>query len=64
MLFIIIELTLAHEPVLSQCLLTQKVPVLIGLSNFFVSVVNFSVLYYFPMWFRTVRLTDAARAGK
>ncbi|KAF8352168.1 vacuolar amino acid permease [Amanita rubescens] len=50
-------------PVLAPSLLRQKVPVLVGLSNFLVSTCNFAVTYFFPMWFQTVMLTRASIAG-
>lgn len=62
-LFLAVELRFAQEPVLAPFLLCQRVPFLIGISNFCVAMCNFSVLYYFPMWFRTVRLDSAGRAG-
>ncbi|KAF9481317.1 vacuolar amino acid permease [Pholiota conissans] len=62
-LFIIIEIFVAVEPVLPPYLLTQKVPVLVGLSNAFVAVCNLSVTYYYPTWFQTVMLTSASTAG-
>ncbi|KZP16074.1 hypothetical protein FIBSPDRAFT_866306 [Athelia psychrophila] len=39
-------------------LLRQKVPVLVGLSNFLVSIGTFAIMYFFPMWFQTVALTS------
>ncbi|KAG0701578.1 major facilitator superfamily domain-containing protein [Suillus ampliporus] len=61
--FILIELLVAPEPVLAPFLLKQKVPVLVGVNNFLVSLCNFSVIYFFPMWFQTVALTSASTAG-
>jgi hypothetical protein len=63
-LFLLVEMSLAPEPVLAPFLLKQKIPVLVGLSNFLVAVCNFSVTYFFPMWFQTVMLTSASTAGK
>jgi hypothetical protein len=62
--FILVELFLAPEPVLAPFLLKQKIPVLIGLSNYLVALCNFTVMYFFPMWFQTVALTSAATAGE
>ncbi|KII89467.1 hypothetical protein PLICRDRAFT_109347 [Plicaturopsis crispa FD-325 SS-3] len=62
-LFVLVELFIAPEPVLAPFLLKQKVPVLVGCSNFLVALCNFSVMYFFPMWFQTVLLTDASIAG-
>lgn len=61
--FILVELFVAPEPVLAPFLLKEKVPVLVGISNFFVSLCNFSIMYFFPMWFQTVPLTSASVAG-
>ena len=56
-MFVYIELCVAKEPVLDAKLLGQKVPVLSGMSNFLVANCNFSITYFFPMWFQTVMLT-------
>ena len=63
-LFVWIELKIAPEPVLPPFLLKQKIPVLVGISNFLVATCNFSVMYNFPTWFQTVLLTSASEAGK
>lgn len=62
--FVLVELLVAPEPVLAPFLLRQKVPVLVGISNFLVALCNFSVMYFFPMWFQTVPLTSASVAGE
>jgi hypothetical protein len=62
-LFLVVECVIAPEPVLPPCLLREKVPVLVGLSNYFVSVCNFSVMYFIPLWFQTVSLDSASIAG-
>ncbi|KAG6371194.1 major facilitator superfamily domain-containing protein [Boletus reticuloceps] len=62
-LFLVIECMITPEPVLPPCLLREKVPVLIGLSNYFVSLCNFSVMYFVPLWFQTVPLDSASIAG-
>ncbi|KAL1746466.1 major facilitator superfamily domain-containing protein [Schizophyllum fasciatum] len=62
-LFILVELYVAKEPVLAPFLLRKKVPVLTGISNFLVANCNFSIMYFFPMWFQTVMLTSASTAG-
>ncbi|KAI6027188.1 vacuolar amino acid permease [Pisolithus marmoratus] len=61
--FILVELCVSYEPVLAPVLLRQKVPVIVGVSNFLVAMCNFSVMYFFPMWFQTVALTSASTAG-
>lgn len=62
-LFILIEIFVAVEPVLPPYLLTQKVPVLIGISNLLSAMANVSVTYYFPAWFQTVMSASASTAG-
>ncbi|KAF9232240.1 major facilitator superfamily domain-containing protein [Melanogaster broomeanus] len=62
-LFVLVELLFAREPLLAPSLLRQRVPVLVGTSNFFVAMCNFSVTYFLPMWFQTVAMTSAATAG-
>ncbi|KAF8589744.1 MFS general substrate transporter [Ramaria rubella] len=61
--FILVELLIAPEPVLAPFLLRQKVPMLIGASNLLVSMCNFAVMYFFPMFFETVLLTSSSTAG-
>ncbi|KAI9570815.1 major facilitator superfamily domain-containing protein [Boletus coccyginus] len=61
--FVLVELLVAPEPVLAPSLLKQRVPVLVGTSNFLVALCNFSVMYFYPMWFQTVALTSASIAG-
>ena len=62
-LFVLIELYVAPEPIMAPFLLVQKDPVLISTSNFLVALCNFSVMYFFPMWFQTVLLDSASTAG-
>lgn len=64
LVFLVVELKLAVEPVLAPFLLKQKIPVLVGVSNFLVAFCNFSVMYFFPMWFQTVMLSSASTAGE
>ncbi|CDO71943.1 hypothetical protein BN946_scf184940.g90 [Trametes cinnabarina] len=63
LLFVYVELCIAPEPILAPFLLREKIPVLIGMSNFLVAVSNFTVMYNFPTWFQTVMLTSASEAG-
>lgn len=62
--FVWVELYVAPEPVLAPFLLQQKIPVLVGISNFLVATCNFTVMYNFPTWFQTVMLTSASEAGQ
>ncbi|KAF8913341.1 MFS general substrate transporter [Mucidula mucida] len=61
--FIFTEIYVAQEPMLAPFLLKQKIPVLVGLSNFLVAMCNFSVTFFFPMYFQTVMMTSASEAG-
>ncbi|KAK7036049.1 vacuolar amino acid permease [Favolaschia claudopus] len=61
--FLGVELFVAKEPVLAPGMLQQKVPVLVSASNFLVGACNFSVTYFFPMWFQVVTLQSASTAG-
>jgi hypothetical protein len=64
LLFLVVELKLAIEPMLAPFLLKERIPVLVGTSNFLVAFCNFSVMYFFPMWFQTVMLSSASTAGE
>ncbi|KAF7295895.1 Vacuolar amino acid permease [Mycena chlorophos] len=61
--FLVVEIFVAPEPVMAPALLRQKVPVLVSASNFLVAACNFSVTYFFPMWFQVVTLESASTAG-
>ncbi|KXN83412.1 Multidrug resistance protein fnx1, partial [Leucoagaricus sp. SymC.cos] len=61
--FLIMELYISPEPILAPIMLKQKIPRLAGASNFLVANCNFSIMYFFPLWFQTVRLTNASTAG-
>ncbi|CEL61791.1 Vacuolar membrane amino acid uptake transporter fnx2 OS=Schizosaccharomyces pombe (strain 972 / ATCC 24843) GN=fnx2 PE=3 SV=1 [Rhizoctonia solani AG-1 IB] len=61
--FLFIELKLAYEPMLAPSLLKESVPVIVGYSNALVSMCNFAIMYFFPMWFETVQLRSAGVAG-
>ncbi|KAF9481292.1 vacuolar amino acid permease [Pholiota conissans] len=63
LVFLYVELFVSPEPVMAPFLLKQKIPVLVGCSNLLVAMCNFSVMYFFPMWFQTVLLTNASTAG-
>ncbi|KAJ7612149.1 vacuolar amino acid permease [Roridomyces roridus] len=61
--FLWVEVAVAPEPVMAPAMLSQAVPVLISASNFLVGACNFSVTYFFPMWFQVVLLQSAGTAG-
>lgn len=58
-----VECYIAPEPILPPSLLREKVAVLVSTSNYFLSVCNFSVMYFIPLWFQTVSLDSASIAG-
>ncbi|KAI0806672.1 MFS general substrate transporter [Fomes fomentarius] len=62
-LFVVVELKVAPEPILAPFLLREKIPVIVGISNFLVATCNFTIMYNFPTWFQTVLLTSASEAG-
>jgi hypothetical protein len=57
------ELYVSLEPIMAPFLLKQKDPVLISTSNLLVALCNFSINYFFPIWFQTVNLDSATTAG-
>ncbi|KAI0738091.1 major facilitator superfamily domain-containing protein [Daedaleopsis nitida] len=63
LLFLVVELKIAPEPILAPFLLREKIPLLVGVSNFLVATCNFTIMYNFPTWFQTVLLTSASEAG-
>lgn len=62
-LFVIVEVFVASDPVLSPTMMRQKIPLLVGASNFLSATCNFSITYFFPMWFQVVTLESASTAG-
>ncbi|KAJ7221451.1 vacuolar amino acid permease [Mycena pura] len=63
LLFLLVEVFVASDPVLSPSMLRQKVPVLLGISNFLSATCNFSVNFFFPVWFQVVMLETATTSG-
>ena len=61
--FFVVEINYASEPVLPPALVKMKVPMLVGIASFMVSMCNFAVMYNLPTWFQTVMLTSAGEAG-
>ncbi|EJU04497.1 MFS general substrate transporter [Dacryopinax primogenitus] len=62
-IFILTQLYVSPEPVLSRKLLKMKTPMIVAANNFLVAVCNFGVTFYFPVWFETVALESAGEAG-
>ncbi|KAJ6509204.1 vacuolar amino acid permease [Mycena vitilis] len=63
LLFFIVEVFGASDPVLDPAMMRQKVPLLVGGSNFLAALCNFSVNFFFPMWFQVVSRESASTAG-
>lgn len=61
--FVMVELCIAREPVLAPNLLRQRVPILVGMSNVLAAQCDYAVMYFFPLWFQSVQLTSASTAG-
>lgn len=61
--FWLVEAKVSPEPVLPMRLLLSRTPLAVALTNFFGSVVSFSVLYNVPQYFMAVRLQTASRTG-
>ncbi|EKM83277.1 hypothetical protein AGABI1DRAFT_111711 [Agaricus bisporus var. burnettii JB137-S8] len=61
--FLVIELYIAPEPIMAPYILKQRIPRLVGASNFLVANCNLTVMYFFPLWFQTVMLSNASTAG-
>ena len=59
--FLVVECMIGPRPLTAS--LPQKVHVLVGPSNYFVLVCNFSVMYFIPLWFQTVPLDSSSTAG-
>lgn len=58
-----VEAKVSPEPVLPMQLLLSRTPLAVALTNFFGSIVSFSMLYNVPLYFMAVRLQTASQAG-
>ncbi|KAG8869816.1 hypothetical protein FRC20_000811 [Serendipita sp. 405] len=61
--FVFVESKISLEPVMPMKLLLSRTPLSVALTNFFGSIVSFSVLYNVPLYFMAVRLQTAGEAG-
>ncbi|KAG8809967.1 hypothetical protein FRC17_003151, partial [Serendipita sp. 399] len=61
--FVFVESRVSLEPVMPMRLLLSRTPLAVALTNFFGSIVSFSVLYNVPLYFMAVRLQTASDAG-
>ncbi|KAF9569492.1 vacuolar amino acid permease [Agrocybe pediades] len=61
--FVMVEKHWAPFPVMPLRLITKRTPLAVSLSNLFMSMSAFSMLYNAPLYFEAVRLNSAAEAG-
>ncbi|KIM27604.1 hypothetical protein M408DRAFT_167506 [Serendipita vermifera MAFF 305830] len=61
--FIFVEAKVSSVPVMPMRLLLSRTPLAVSLTNFFGSIVSFSILYNVPLYFMAVRLQTASGAG-
>ncbi|KIM27605.1 hypothetical protein M408DRAFT_330032 [Serendipita vermifera MAFF 305830] len=62
--FIFVEAKVSPAPVMPMRLLLSRTPLAVSLTNFFGSIVSFSILYNVPLYFMAVRLQTASEAGQ
>jgi len=62
-LFVLVESFWAPYPVMPLCLITQRTPLAVSLSNLVTSMSAFSMLYNIPLYFSAVRLNSTTNAG-
>ncbi|KAK8866078.1 hypothetical protein IAR55_001229 [Kwoniella newhampshirensis] len=62
-IFLLVELRWAAEPVMPFELLVSRTPVAVAINNFTLSVANFAILYSVPLFFTAVRQFSASNAG-
>ncbi|GAA93378.1 uncharacterized protein L969DRAFT_19050 [Mixia osmundae IAM 14324] len=63
LIFGLVEAYVSPEPVMPLRLLRQRSIFFIALSNFIASAISFSVLYFYPLFFESVKLSTAGEAG-
>ena len=54
----------ASRAAVDAVLAAGRVPVLVGVSNLLVAFCNFTIMYFFQMWFEVVEGTDEGMAGE
>ncbi|WVQ82709.1 hypothetical protein IAT38_004841 [Cryptococcus sp. DSM 104549] len=62
-LFMLVELKWAAEPVMPFELLVSRTPVAVAINNFVLSFHNYAILYSAPLYFSVVREMSAANTG-
>ncbi|KAM0755600.1 MFS general substrate transporter [Meredithblackwellia eburnea MCA 4105] len=61
--FVMVEIYVAHEPLLAPDLLFTQTPGFVSLANFFASLAQLAILYTVPVWFSSVKGMTNANAG-
>ncbi|KAG8878330.1 hypothetical protein FRB98_006278 [Tulasnella sp. 332] len=61
--FVGVEGYVSKEPIMPLRLLKQRTPLAVALTNFFQSMVTFSILYNVPMYYQAVLLESAQTSG-
>ncbi|WWD17720.1 hypothetical protein CI109_102161 [Kwoniella shandongensis] len=61
--FLLVELKWAAEPVMPFELLVSRTPVAVAINNFVLSLTNFATLYSVPLYFTAVRQFSSSNAG-
>ncbi|TYJ52479.1 hypothetical protein B9479_006912 [Cryptococcus floricola] len=62
-LFLLVELKWAAEPIMPFELLVSRTPVAVAINNFVLSAQNYATLYSVPLFFTTVRQMSTSNAG-
>jgi hypothetical protein len=63
-IFMIVELRLAKQPIMPFELLHRRTPIAVALNNFIMSVYTFALLYCFPVYLQAVKGFGAAKSGR
>jgi len=61
--FIGVEKYISNQPILPLSLLTRRTPLGVAISNFFMTLSQFSLLYNVPLYFSTVHLKSSSVSG-
>lgn len=62
-LFVLVEIYVAKEPLLSPKILFSRTPGLVSLTNWFISMSQFALIYNIPLYFSAVEQTTTSYAG-
>jgi MFS family permease len=62
-IFVLVEKYFSNQPILPLSLLTRRTPLGVAISNFFMTLSQFSLLYNVPLYFSTVHLKSSSVAG-